>query len=96
MSQDGHIDFAPTQVGGEWFSVSATSIMLVHNHPNEATEVWALDSFSAHCWHTFSELSDILSHGDDTATVPLGLIESAWGGTEVQNWAPNATLDAVG
>ena len=52
---------------------------------------WVLDMFSAHCFHTFSELTTIL--GDDES-VPFGLIESAWGGTMVQNWVSNASLNA--
>ena len=84
--QDGHIDYAPTirstdpfgTVGGEWSSVSTVTQEPVRGMPGKFSEVWALDSFSAHCWHTFSELSSILSNGDDTLAVPLGLIESAW------------------
>jgi hypothetical protein len=35
-----------------------------------------LDSFSAHCFHTFQELSHILD-GQNKST-PLGLVEVAW------------------
>ena len=86
--------YSPTRVGGPWYPV-ATRLPgkpLPGKGPPE--EVWPLDAFSAHCFHTFQELSRILSKGEDNQTVPFGLIESAWGGTEVQNWVPNATLDA--
>jgi sialate O-acetylesterase len=52
-----------------------------------------LDSFSAHCFHTFQELSHILD-GQNKST-PLGLVEVAWGGTEVQNWVRNETINAA-
>ena len=35
-----------------------------------------LDSFSAHCFHTFQELTTILGPNQ---TIPFGLVESAWG-----------------
>lgn len=52
-----------------------------------------LDMFSAHCFHTFQELSHILE-GQNKST-PLGLVEVAWGGTEVQNWVRNETINAA-
>eukprot|EP01062_Namystynia_karyoxenos_P082620 TRINITY_DN9336_c0_g1_i1.p1 TRINITY_DN9336_c0_g1~~TRINITY_DN9336_c0_g1_i1.p1 ORF type:complete len:750 (+),score=163.08 TRINITY_DN9336_c0_g1_i1:79-2250(+) len=80
--QDGQVDFIPIDKGGPWRPVWATE--------GGDEDRWFLDDFSAHCWHTFQELSHLL--GED---VPLGLIESAWGGTEVQSWTPNATLDKM-
>ena len=41
-------------------------------------------------WINVAQATTIL--GDKE--VPFGLIESAWGGTEVQNWASNASLNA--
>jgi len=48
--------------------------------------------FSATCWFTGKRLADALG-----PAVPLGLVESAWGGTSLQVWVPpssNATCGA--
>ena len=59
---------------------------------------WVIDNFAAACWNTAQQLTDILytyntSDGSGReAFVPIGLIESAWGGTMIEAWTPNATL----
>eukprot|EP01047_Picozoa_sp_COSAG01_P121790 COSAG01_NODE_50597_length_362_cov_0.593156_1_plen_120_part_11 len=61
---------------------------------------WVLDSFSAACFYTAQELTDVLyTHNTSDGTgraafVPIGLVESAWGGTMIEAWTPNATLNA--
>eukprot|EP01065_Artemidia_motanka_P052926 TRINITY_DN9682_c0_g2_i1.p1 TRINITY_DN9682_c0_g2~~TRINITY_DN9682_c0_g2_i1.p1 ORF type:complete len:756 (+),score=170.88 TRINITY_DN9682_c0_g2_i1:110-2269(+) len=82
---DGQVDYADVVHGGPWH-------LPAERRPGSDPDYWYLDDFSAHCWYTFQELTDILAGKGET--VPFGLIESAWGGTEVQSWTPNATLDA--
>lgn len=57
-----------------------------------------VDQFSATCWYTASRITDRLQHlkqkvNDTSAPVPLGLIESAVGGTTIQSWVVNGTLE---
>lgn len=46
--------------------------------------------FSAACYYYGESLTDAL--GD--AAPPLGLIHTAWGGSTIQNWISNATLNS--
>lgn len=86
-TKDGDEEYVPIENGGgPWYQTDAKKI------DKRGNEVWAIDDFSAHCWYTFMELTNILD-GDNVST-PFGLIESAWGGTQVQAWTPNATLDS--
>ena len=53
----------------------------------------SIDGFSAACWHFGEQLTDYMeANGEEI--VPLGLIGSHWGGTMVEMWQPNATLNA--
>jgi hypothetical protein len=47
--------------------------------------------FSATCWFTGKRLADALGPG-----VPLGLVESAWGGTSIQVWLPPSSSASCG
>ena len=57
--------------------------------PNASTT----DEFSAACWFTAQELTDIALAANRTAPV-IGLIQSAWGGTEIEVWLRNSTNSA--
>ena len=49
--------------------------------------------FSAACWFFAQELTDMAL--TENATVPvLGLIESAWGGSEIDDWIRNSSIAA--
>jgi hypothetical protein len=50
-----------------------------------------VDSFSAACFHFAEGLTELAAQNNETV-VPLGLISSSWGGTVVEVWTPNATL----
>eukprot|EP00756_Hemistasia_phaeocysticola_P054911 Hpha_TRINITY_DN30826_c0_g1::TRINITY_DN30826_c0_g1_i1::g.155682::m.155682/K05970/SIAE; sialate O-acetylesterase len=80
--QDGQVEYVSIDKGSGW----------VRSDAKDANGNWVLDDFSAHCWYTFSEVSDIIEGSGQL--VPFGLIESAWGGTQVQSWTPNVTLDS--
>ena len=43
-----------------------------------------LDQFSAACWYFAQSLSERMN--DDTGAIPLGMIESAYGGTTIEQW----------
>lgn len=58
------------------------------------SHVPVLDSFSGACWYFAMELTDILYSGNTTTPVPIGLIETAVGGTQIEGWLSNATLKA--
>jgi hypothetical protein len=49
--------------------------------------------FSAACWHFAEHLTDIMEKNGEPI-VPFGLISSQWGGTMVEHWQPNASLNA--
>lgn len=50
-----------------------------------------IDEFSAACWMFAQELTDIAIDKNNTPPV-LGLIQSAWGGTEIDVWLKNTTV----
>eukprot|EP00937_MAST-01D_sp_MAST-1D-sp2_P002517 g2517.t1 len=52
-----------------------------------------IDQFSAACWYFAQTLTDMARARNETEPV-IGLIESNWGGTMVEMWQPNATLNA--
>ena len=72
---DGEQDFVPTTIGGPWTAVDALDTS-EGPYPPGSDVPWVLDSFSAHCFHTFQELTTILGPNQ---TIPFGLVESAWG-----------------
>ena len=47
--------------------------------------------FSATCWFTLKRLADTLG-----PAIPLGGVESAWGGTSIQVWLPPSSQSACG
>lgn len=57
--------------------------------PNSST----VDEFSAACWFTAQELTDIAAERNPNSPAPvIGLIQSAWGGTEIELWLRNDTI----
>ena len=55
--------------------------------PNAST----VDEFSAACWFTAQEITDIETDANRTAPI-LGLVQSAWGGTEITSWIKNSSM----
>ena len=49
-----------------------------------------VDEFSAACWFTAQELTDIEIDSNRSAPI-LGLVQSAWGGTEITSWIKNSS-----
>lgn len=65
-------------------------------HPLQPNDDWlynSINQFSAACWHFAEHLTDIMEANNETI-VPFGLVSSQWGGTMVEHWQPNATLNA--
>ena len=52
-----------------------------------------VDGFSAACWFFGQELTDMAHAKNETPPV-LGLIQTAWGGTEIDDWLKNDTIAA--
>ena len=61
--------------------------------PNQDWLYNSINQFSAACWHFAEHLTDIAESKNETV-VPYGLIGSHWGGTMVEHWQPNSTLNA--
>ena len=57
--------------------------------PNSST----VREFSAACWYFAQELSDIAAARGE-ATPIIGLVQSAWGGSEIDDWLKNDTIAA--
>lgn len=53
-----------------------------------------LDAFSATCWYTAQELTDAARQRGETPP-NFGLVLSAWGGTQIQVWQKNDTINAA-
>eukprot|EP00040_Diaphanoeca_grandis_P024611 m.135537 g.135537 ORF g.135537 m.135537 type:complete len:835 (+) comp29800_c0_seq1:114-2618(+) len=49
------------------------------------------DEFSAACWFFAQELTDMALTANKTAPI-LGIIQSAWGGTEIDDWIVNKSI----
>jgi len=65
--------------------------------PMRGSDEWynnTIEQFSATCWY-FAEVLTDLAEARGENVVPFGLIDSAFGGTMVENWQPNATLKAT-
>jgi len=55
--------------------------------PNSSTT----DGFSAACWFFGQELTDMALTANRTAPI-IGLIQTAWGGTEIDDWIVNKSI----
>ena len=65
----------------------------VYPQPDDTWTDNTIDGFSAACWHFAEQLTDYMEAKNEPV-VPIGLIGSHWGGTMVEMWQPNATLNA--
>jgi len=63
------------------------------SQPNDDWIYNSVDQFSAACWHFAEHLTDKMEANDESI-MPIGLISSSWGGTMVEHWQPNATLNS--
>lgn len=61
--------------------------------PNQDWLFNSINQFSAACWHFAEHLTDIMEKNNETI-IPFGLVSSQWGGTMVEHWQPNSTLNA--
>ena len=52
-----------------------------------------VDEFSAACWYFAQELTDMAAAEGKPAPI-LGLVQSAWGGSEIDVWLKNDTISA--
>ena len=50
-----------------------------------------LFSFSAACWYFGESLTRLMRDDKDSEVIPLGLMCTAIGGTQIEAWTPNAT-----
>ena len=56
------------------------------NNPRQQ-QCTALDQFSAACWYFAQKLTDrMAADANEASVVPLGMIESAYGGTTIEQW----------
>jgi len=82
-----------SQLGFKWFNSSDAVAWSEVPCPKEGGcpfppySVW--DDTSAACFYFAQGLTDIRGEA-----VPIGLIQSDMGGTTVESWSPNATLDS--
>lgn len=64
--------------------------------PGRGSDEWynnTIDQFAATCWYFAQSLTDMAEERNETE-VTFGLIHSSWGGTMVEMWQPNETLNA--
>ena len=61
--------------------------------PDDSWLYNTVDQFSAACWHFAQHLTEAAEANNETV-IPYGLVGSHWGGTMVEMWQPNATLNA--
>ena len=72
---------------GDYDGTGAPSSTYGWAHPNSSTT----DEFSAACWFFAQELTDIAVDKNTTAPI-IGLLQSAWGGTQIEDWQRNDTI----
>merc|ERR1719174_2385378 len=66
-----------------------------YSQPDDTWNMNSIDQFSAACWHFAQHLTDMHVARNETP-VPYGLLATHWGGTMVDMWQPNATLNGGG
>ena len=78
--------------GSSWSKVSESSL-LPSGSPGKASQHSPFAKFSATCMYFAVELIDEKRRLglDLEKSVPIGLIQSAVGGTQIEEWMPNAT-----
>eukprot|EP00928_Gymnodinium_smaydae_P062080 TRINITY_DN46016_c0_g1_i1.p1 TRINITY_DN46016_c0_g1~~TRINITY_DN46016_c0_g1_i1.p1 ORF type:complete len:801 (-),score=129.37 TRINITY_DN46016_c0_g1_i1:4-2379(-) len=90
-----------TPIGGGWLlpdvgMYPCEGRPLTECSPARGSDEWinnTIDQFSATCWYFAETLSD-LAEANGEAVVPFGLVQSSLGGTMVEHWQPNASLNA--
>jgi hypothetical protein len=60
-------------------------------HGWQLSNASTVDEFSAACWFTAQELTDIEIDANRSAPI-LGMVQSAWGGTEITSWIKNSSI----
>jgi hypothetical protein len=54
-------------------------------------DVRCLDGFSAACWFTAQELTDIAAVANEPIPI-FGMVQTAWGGSEIDDWIKNSSI----
>jgi hypothetical protein len=80
----------PTDSGGTWGNLSTASKSIHQYNPNAPVGYNLLGQFSATCFYFASSLTDAMV-GE---VVPIGLIQSAIGGSQIEAWTPDTALGA--
>ena len=79
--------------GGGWLLPSVGTYPSGPTHGGDGWFNATVDTFSAACWHFAEGLTELAEAAEGEAgVVPYGLLSSSWGGTVVEVWTPNATL----
>lgn len=72
-------------------------VIAQETNPASTTNVWRqanstwMNSFSAMCWYMAQEATDYARDFNEPVE-PIGLIETAWGGTQIETWIRNDTI----
>ena len=87
-------------VNMRWFNLSQSMQNQTAGNENDVSPKPLsppFDSFSATCMYFGTELADARAaiDGADATPIPIGLIQSAVGGSIIEAWVANATLDAA-
>ena len=80
--------------GGGWLLPSVGTYPLGPTNADHWINA-TVDSFAAFCWYYAEELADHFAEQSNT-TVPIGIVSSSWGGTMVEDWSDNHTMNAAG
>merc|ERR1719387_2602110 len=78
----------PTDAGGTWANLSTASHPIGGSAPSSYN---LFSQFSATCFYFAAELSD-QRQKDNNQVVPIGLIQSAIGGSQIEAWTPDSAL----
>ncbi len=73
-----------------WTTVEQAAAVSSSSNSNQQAEVFL--AFSGTCYYFGESLTDVL--GGVGVAPPLGLIHTAWGGSTIQNWISNDTLNS--
>eukprot|EP00038_Savillea_parva_P008482 m.177256 g.177256 ORF g.177256 m.177256 type:complete len:720 (-) comp14315_c0_seq1:22-2181(-) len=61
--------------------------------PLNDTDCSALMSFSAACYYFGESLSDEIANATGKPAPPIGIIHTAWGGSSIEEWLTNETIE---
>jgi hypothetical protein len=80
--------------GGTWSTLSAASVAIPN--PSAGASYNLFGQFSATCFYFGAALVDeraaLVEEAEEGAAVPIGLIQSAIGGSQIEAWTPDSAL----